>query len=152
MLNVFNLLQWCLNRLIPTQSPHSGVNVSPEMAVPDQGFKATSVTITTTSMMMPMAMHHRHDDDDDDQQHYRQQHGHRCRLCRLCRGLGTPSPPCARLHLRPGEGPVRGFDGSGLRKSGLVHRGYTNTRMFKLALRFRFMLFCQPWVYKLKKS
>ena len=56
MLNVFNLLQWCFNRLIPTQSPHSGVNVSPEMAVPDQGFKATSVTITTTSMMMTMAM------------------------------------------------------------------------------------------------
>jgi hypothetical protein len=56
VLNVFNLLQWCFNRLIPTQSPHSGVNVSPEMAVPDQGFKATSVTITTTSMMMTMAM------------------------------------------------------------------------------------------------
>jgi hypothetical protein len=52
VLNVFNLLRWCFNRLIPTQSPHSGVNVSPEMAVPDQGFKATSVTITTTSMMM----------------------------------------------------------------------------------------------------
>jgi hypothetical protein len=52
VLNVFNLLRWCFNRLIPTQSLHSGVNVSPEMAVPDQGFKATSVTITTTSMMM----------------------------------------------------------------------------------------------------
>ena len=38
VLNVINLLQWCFNRLIPTQSPHSGVNVSPRMAVPDQGF------------------------------------------------------------------------------------------------------------------
>jgi hypothetical protein len=42
VLNVFNLLQWCFNRLISTQSPHSGVNVSPRMAVPDQGFKADS--------------------------------------------------------------------------------------------------------------
>lgn len=27
MLNVFNLLQWCFNCLIPVRSPHSGVNV-----------------------------------------------------------------------------------------------------------------------------
>ena len=38
MLNVFNLLQWCFDRLSPARSPHSGVNVSPRMAVPDQGF------------------------------------------------------------------------------------------------------------------
>jgi len=37
VLNVFNLLQWCFNRLIPTQSPHSGVNVSPRMEVPTRG-------------------------------------------------------------------------------------------------------------------
>jgi hypothetical protein len=24
VLNVFNLLQWCFNRLIPARSPHSG--------------------------------------------------------------------------------------------------------------------------------
>ncbi len=29
-----------------------------------------------------------------------------------------------------------GFDGSGLRRGGLVHRGYTNTRIFKLAFGF----------------
>jgi len=32
VLNVFNLLQWCFNRLIPAQSPHFGANVSPRMA------------------------------------------------------------------------------------------------------------------------
>ncbi len=34
VLNDFNLLQWCFNRLIPAQSRHSGMNVSPRMAVP----------------------------------------------------------------------------------------------------------------------
>jgi len=38
VLNVFNPLQWCFNRLIPARSPHSEVNVSPRMEVPDQGF------------------------------------------------------------------------------------------------------------------
>ena len=37
VLNVFNLLQWCFNRLIPARSPHSGVNVSPRMEVPEPG-------------------------------------------------------------------------------------------------------------------
>jgi hypothetical protein len=36
VLNVFNLLQW-FNRPISAQSPHSGMNVSPRMEVPDQG-------------------------------------------------------------------------------------------------------------------
>ena len=34
VVNVFNLLQWCFNRLIPAPSLHSRVNVSPRMAVP----------------------------------------------------------------------------------------------------------------------
>jgi hypothetical protein len=34
----FNLLEWCFDRLSPARSPHSGVNVSPRMEVPDQGF------------------------------------------------------------------------------------------------------------------
>jgi len=34
VLNVFNLLQWCFDRLIPARSRHSGMNVSPRMAVP----------------------------------------------------------------------------------------------------------------------
>jgi len=38
VLNVFNLLQWCFDRLSPARSLHSGVNVSPRMAVPDHGF------------------------------------------------------------------------------------------------------------------
>ena len=41
VLNVFNLLRWCFDRLSPARSPHSGVNVSPRMAVPDQGFTKT---------------------------------------------------------------------------------------------------------------
>src|SRR5215469_5541903 len=44
VLNVFNLLQWCFNRLIPAQSPHSGVNVSPRMEVPRQGFISRFLT------------------------------------------------------------------------------------------------------------
>ena len=32
MLNVFNLIQWCFNRLIPARSPHSEVFVNPRMA------------------------------------------------------------------------------------------------------------------------
>src|SRR6267143_1571998 len=43
VLNVFNLLQWCFNRVILAQSPHSGVNVSPRMAVPDQGFRTVLI-------------------------------------------------------------------------------------------------------------
>jgi hypothetical protein len=38
VLNVFNLTEWCFGHLSPAQSRHSGVNVSPRMAVPDQGF------------------------------------------------------------------------------------------------------------------
>jgi hypothetical protein len=38
VLNVFNLLLWCFDRLSPARSPHSGVNVSPRMEVPVQGF------------------------------------------------------------------------------------------------------------------
>jgi hypothetical protein len=38
VLNVFNLLQWCFDRLSPARSSQSGVNVSPRMAVLDQGF------------------------------------------------------------------------------------------------------------------
>jgi|ERR1700732_4567092 hypothetical protein len=34
VLNVFNLLQWCFDRLILPRSCHSGANVSPRMAVP----------------------------------------------------------------------------------------------------------------------
>src|SRR5258708_7083008 len=34
VLNVFNLLQWCFDHLSPAESPHSGTNVSPRMAVP----------------------------------------------------------------------------------------------------------------------
>jgi len=34
VLNVFNLLQCCFNRLILVRSRHSGANVSPRMAVP----------------------------------------------------------------------------------------------------------------------
>jgi hypothetical protein len=30
VLNVFNLLQWCFNHLIPTRPRHSGTNVRPE--------------------------------------------------------------------------------------------------------------------------
>jgi hypothetical protein len=41
VLNVFNLLQWCFDRLSPARLPHFGVNVSLRMAVPDQGFKKT---------------------------------------------------------------------------------------------------------------
>jgi hypothetical protein len=33
VLNVFNFLQWCFNRLILAQSRHSGINVSPRIAV-----------------------------------------------------------------------------------------------------------------------
>ena len=35
MLNVFNLVEWCFDRLSPAQSPHFAVNVSPRMAAPD---------------------------------------------------------------------------------------------------------------------
>jgi hypothetical protein len=41
--NVFNLMQWCFDRVIPVQSPHSGVNVSPRMEVPDQGFSSLTM-------------------------------------------------------------------------------------------------------------
>ena|SRR5579862_1915638 len=40
VLNVFNLIQWCFDPLSPIQSSHSGVNVSPRMAAPDQGSDA----------------------------------------------------------------------------------------------------------------
>jgi hypothetical protein len=43
VLNVFNLLQWCFDHLSPVQAPHSGVNVSPRMAVPDQGFEPIQI-------------------------------------------------------------------------------------------------------------
>jgi hypothetical protein len=38
VLNVLNLLQWCFNRLIPVQSPHSDVFVNPFYGNPYQGF------------------------------------------------------------------------------------------------------------------
>src|SRR6266403_1038645 len=44
--NVFNLLQWCFNRLILAQSPHSRVNVSPRMEVPSQGFIPVVITLS----------------------------------------------------------------------------------------------------------
>src|SRR5260370_23194260 len=44
VLNVFNLLQWCFDRLSSARSPHSGVNVSPRMAVPGQGFISLILT------------------------------------------------------------------------------------------------------------
>ncbi len=37
MLNVFNLIQWRFDLLIPAQSPHSGVNVNPRMATLTRG-------------------------------------------------------------------------------------------------------------------
>jgi hypothetical protein len=50
VLSIFNLLQWCFNRLIPAQTPHSGVNVSPRMAAPNQGFiEQSSITWRSTS-------------------------------------------------------------------------------------------------------
>src|SRR5262249_1821735 len=42
VLNVFNLVEWCFDHLSPVQSPHSGVNVSPRMAVPHQGFNRSA--------------------------------------------------------------------------------------------------------------
>ena len=37
MLNVFNLLQWCFNRLIPAQPSHFGMFVNPRMATLTRG-------------------------------------------------------------------------------------------------------------------
>ena len=37
MLNVFNLIQWCFDLLIPAQSPHSEVFVNPRMATLTRG-------------------------------------------------------------------------------------------------------------------
>ena len=45
VLNVFNLIRWCFDHLSPAQLRHSGVNVSPRMAVPDQGFIGSSSVI-----------------------------------------------------------------------------------------------------------
>jgi hypothetical protein len=44
VLNVFNLLQWCFDRLSPARSPHFGVNVSPRMAVPDHRFISRQIS------------------------------------------------------------------------------------------------------------
>jgi hypothetical protein len=53
VLNVFNLLQWCFNRLIPIQSRHSGMNVSPRMAVPTQDYSSTpSKSAPTVNWLM----------------------------------------------------------------------------------------------------
>src|SRR5258705_42301 len=50
VLNVFNLLQWCFDRLSPVQSPQSGVNVSPRMAVLHQGFGSPQQGSTIAAM------------------------------------------------------------------------------------------------------
>src|SRR5882762_4506679 len=49
--NVFNLLQWCFNRLILAQSPHSRVNVSPRMEVPSQGFIPSCHNVVSRSSL-----------------------------------------------------------------------------------------------------
>src|SRR5882762_4453888 len=51
VLNVFNLLQWCFDRLSPARSPHSGVNVSPRMAAPHHS--GAQIGIATGTALLP---------------------------------------------------------------------------------------------------
>ena len=48
--NVFNLLQWCLNRLIPTQSPQSEVFVNPRLPTLTRGSSRLKFSFAVKAM------------------------------------------------------------------------------------------------------